>query len=172
VLAAQFESFLHPFTIMAALPLATIGAFGGLWLLGLSFNVYAFIGLIMLLGLVTKNSILVVDYANILVARGRDPFTAAKEAAAVRFRPVLMTAFSTILGMLPIALGFGAGGEARMPLGVSVAGGMLTSTALTLLVIPVMYTLLAQVQGVLVGRRVEQATPPGRPTFATETTSE
>jgi multidrug efflux pump len=151
VLAAQFESFIHPLTIMAALPLATIGAFGGLWLLGLSFNIYAFIGLIMLLGLVTKNSILVVDYANVLVARGRDPLTAARESAAVRFRPVLMTAFSSILGMVPIASGFGAGGEARMPLGIAVAGGMLTSTALTLLVIPVLYTLIAQFQAWLVG---------------------
>ncbi len=151
VLAGQFESFIHPFTIMAALPLATIGAFGGLWLFDLSFNVYAFIGVIMLLGLVTKNSILVVDYANVLVARGRDPLTAAKEAAAVRFRPVLMTAFSSILGMTPIAAGFGAGGEARMPLGIAVAGGMLTSTALTLLVIPVMYTLVAQLQALLLG---------------------
>jgi multidrug efflux pump len=152
VLAAQFESFIHPLTIMAALPLATIGAFGGLWLLGLSFNIYAFIGLIMLLGLVTKNSILVVDYANVLVARGRDPLTAAQESAAVRFRPVLMTAFSSILGMVPIASGFGAGGEARMPLGIAVAGGMLTSTALTLLVIPVLYTLIAQLQSLVVGR--------------------
>ncbi len=171
VLAAQFESFLHPFTIMAALPLATIGAFGGLWLLGLSFNVYAFIGLIMLLGLVTKNSILVVDYTNILVARGRDPFTAAREAAAVRFRPVLMTAISTILGMMPIATGFGAGGEARMPLGVSVAGGMLTSTALTLVVIPVMYTLVAQFQALLVGRPARQAEPSNRSQLATEPTA-
>ncbi|MDY0169465.1 MAG: efflux RND transporter permease subunit [Thermoguttaceae bacterium] len=171
VLAAQFESFVHPLTIMAALPLATIGVFGGLWLLGLSFNVYAFIGLIMLLGLVTKNSILVVDYANVLVARGRGPFTAAKEAAAVRFRPVLMTAVSTILGMMPIATGFGAGGEARMPLGVSVAGGMLTSTALTLLVIPVMYTLVAQFQAALFGRRIKHAAPADGPALATESTA-
>jgi hydrophobe/amphiphile efflux-1 (HAE1) family protein len=168
VLAAQFESFIHPLTIMAALPLATIGAFGGLWLLGLSFNVYAFIGLIMLLGLVTKNSILVVDYANVLMARGRDPLTAAKESAAVRFRPVLMTAFSSILGMLPIAAGFGAGGEARMPLGISVAGGMLTSTLLTLLVIPVMYTLVAQLQALLIGRPAEHPSLAGLPHPVTE----
>ena len=122
----------------------------------------------MLLGLATKNSILVVDYTNVLVARGRDPFTAAKEAAAVRFRPVLMTAVSTILGMMPIALGFGAGGEARMPLGVAVAGGMLTSTALTLLVIPVMYTLVAQFQAVFAGRPAGRSASPDRPTYRTE----
>ncbi len=168
VLAAQFESFLHPFTIMMSLPLATIGAFGGLWLLGLSFNVYAFIGVIMLLGLVTKNAILVVDYTNVLVARGHEPLAAAKEAAAIRFRPVLMTAFSTVLGMMPIALGFGAGGEARMPLGVAVAGGMLASTALTLVVVPVVYTLIAELQAFLVGSRVSQAAPPERAPLAME----
>lgn len=146
VLSAQFESFVHPLTIMTALPLATVGAFGSLWLLGMTFNVYAFIGLIMLMGLVTKNSILLIDYANVLVARGRKPFEAAQEAARERFRPVLMTAFSTILGMMPIALGFGTGGEARAPLGVSIVAGLFTSTALTLIVIPVVYTLYDQLQ--------------------------
>jgi multidrug efflux pump len=146
VLAAQFESFLFPLTIMVALPLATVGAFGVLWLLGLSFNVYAFIGLIMLMGLVTKNAILLIDYMNVLVGRGRSPLDAAREAAQVRFRPVLMTAISTMLGMLPIALGFGAGGESRMPLGISVAAGLFTSTFLTLLVVPVVYTLTDQLQ--------------------------
>jgi multidrug efflux pump len=117
VLAAQFESFLYPLTIMTALPLATIGAFGSLWLLGLTLNVYAFIGLIMLLGLVTKNSILLVDYIRVLIGRGLGAGAAAREAALVRFRPLLMTAISTILGISPIALGYGAGGEARPPLG-------------------------------------------------------
>jgi multidrug efflux pump len=163
VLAAQFESFLHPFTIMLSLPLATMGAFGGLWLAGLTFNVYAFIGVIMLLGLVTKNAILVVDYTNVLVARGRSAAEAAREAAAVRFRPVLMTAFSTVLGMLPIALGFGAGGEVRMPLGIAVAGGMFVSTVLTLIVVPVVYTLLAEVQSLLTGGRADPHAPVNRP---------
>ena len=146
VLSAQFESFIYPLTIMTSLPLATVGAFGSLWLMGMSFNVYAFIGLIMLMGLVTKNSILLIDYTNVLVARGRKPFEAAQEAARERFRPVLMTAFSTILGMLPIALGFGTGGEARAPLGISIVAGLFTSTALTLIVIPVVYTLYDQLQ--------------------------
>ncbi|MFO7820760.1 MAG: efflux RND transporter permease subunit [Lentisphaeria bacterium] len=146
VLAAQFESFLHPLTILMALPLASVGAFGSLWAFGMTFNILAFIGLIMLLGIVTKNAILLVDYANVLRARGRSLFEAAGEAAETRFRPVLMTAVSTILGMLPIALGFGAGGEARAPLGVSVSMGMVSATLLTLVVIPVVYTLFSQLQ--------------------------
>ncbi|EFI33627.1 acriflavin resistance protein [Desulfonatronospira thiodismutans ASO3-1] len=146
VLSAQFESFIYPLSIMTALPLATVGAFGILWLLNLNFSVYAFIGLIMLMGLVTKNAILLVDYTNVLVARGRPPVQAAQEAARERFRPVVMTAISTILGITPIALGYGAGGEARVPLGVAVAAGLFTSTALTLIVIPVVYTLYDQLQ--------------------------
>ncbi|MFW6092701.1 MAG: efflux RND transporter permease subunit [Pseudomonadota bacterium] len=141
VLAAQFESLLHPLTILMSLPLATVGAFGSLWLLNMNFSVFAFIGLIMLMGLVTKNAILLVDYTLVLEARGRGIIEAAKEAARVRFRPVLMTACSTILGMMPIALGYGAGGESRSPLGVSVAVGVGTSTLLTLVVIPVVFTL-------------------------------
>lgn len=142
VLAAQFESFIHPFTIMLALPLATVGAFGGLWVLGMTLNVFAFIGLIMLVGLVTKNSILLVDYTNVLIRRGTPPLIAAREAALVRFRPVVMTAVSTVLGMMPIVLGFGAGGEARAPLGVVVAVGLFASTMLTLVVVPVAFTLV------------------------------
>lgn len=150
VLSAQFESFIHPLTIMTALPLSTVGAFGSLWVLGLSFNVYAYIGLIMLMGMVTKNAILLIDYTNTLVARGKEPLEAALEAARERFRPILMTAISTILGMTPIALGFGAGGEARAPLGLSVAAGLISATALTLLVIPVVYTLYDQLQRFIV----------------------
>lgn len=152
VLAAQFESFLHPLTILMALPLASVGAFGSLWALGMTFNILSFIGLIMLLGIVTKNAILLVDYANVLRARGHSLFDAASNAARIRFRPVLMTAISTILGMLPIALGFGAGGEARAPLGVSVSMGMVSATLLTLVVIPVVYTLFGQAQDWLVRR--------------------
>jgi len=154
VLAAQFESLLHPFTILLALPLSAVGAFGSLWLLGMEFSVFAFIGLIMLMGLVTKNAILLVDYTLVLEARGRDTISAAKEAARVRFRPVLMTAISTILGMMPIALGFGAGGEARSPLGVSVAVGIGSSTLLTLVVIPVVFTLFDAAR-----RRLARVTP-------------
>jgi multidrug efflux pump subunit AcrB len=96
----------------------------------------------MLLGLVTKNSILLVDYATVLKVRGVPPIEAARQAAAVRFRPVLMTATSTVLGIMPIALGFGAGGEARIPLGVAVAGGLMGATFLTLVVVPVAFVLI------------------------------
>lgn len=153
VLAGQLESFVYPFTILTTLPLAAIGAFGSLWAFGMTFNIFSFIGLIMLLGLVTKNAILLTDYTNVLVARGREVREAAQMAAKVRFRPVLMTAFSTILGMLPLALGYGAGGESRSPLGVSVAFGMMTATGLTLVVIPVVYTLFDDLQGWL-GRKL------------------
>jgi multidrug efflux pump subunit AcrB len=156
VLAAQFESLIHPFTILMALPLATIGAFGALWIFGMPFSVFAFIGLIMLLGLVTKNAILLIDYANVLVTRGRGVHEAAEESARTRFRPVLMTAVSTVLGMLPIALGFGAGGEVRAALGVSVAAGLLGATALTLIVIPVVYTLIDDARRAL-GRQLRRA---------------
>ena len=165
VLAAQFESWLHPFTILLSLPLALVGAAGALWLVDLPFGIVAFVGLIMLLGMATKNAILLVDYTTVLVARGHDVIDAAKQAARIRFRPVLMTAVSTICGLLPIALGFGAGGEGRMPLGVAVVGGLTATTVLTLLVIPVVYTLFAQTQqllGRLFGRgartRVEEST--------------
>ncbi|MEX0886683.1 MAG: efflux RND transporter permease subunit [Phycisphaeraceae bacterium] len=146
ILTAQFESFVYPLSIMISLPLATIGAFGGLLLFGLTLNIYAYIGLIMLMGLVAKNAILLVDYTNVLIGRGLAPIDAAQQAAQVRFRPVLMTAVSTVLGITPLAMGLGAGGEARMPLGVAVAGGLAVSTALTLLVVPVVYTLFDELQ--------------------------
>jgi multidrug efflux pump len=159
VLAAQFESLLLPIAIMMALPLATTGAFGSLWLLDMPLSIFAFIGLIMLLGLVTKNSILLVDYTNVLIARGYSTIDAAKEAGKDRFRPVLMTAFSTMLGMMPIAVGFGAGGEVRSPLGVSVAAGLFTSTALTLIVIPVVFSYTVQLRDWVTGRAKAQEFP-------------
>ena len=109
----------------------------------MNINLFSLIGLILLLGLVTKNSILLVEYANQQVAKGRDSHEAMIQAGVVRLRPILMTAFSTIAGILPIAIGFGAGAESRRPMGVAVVGGMLTSTFLTLFVIPVVYTLLS-----------------------------
>jgi len=155
-LAAQFESLVHPFTVMLAVPLGAIGAFGLLWLLDLggkaglyppiaamNINLFSLIGLVLLLGLVTKNSILLVEYANQQLAKGLDSHEAMIQAGRVRLRPILMTAFSTIAGILPIAIGFGAGAESRRPMGVAVVGGMLTSTFLTLFVIPVAYTLFS-----------------------------
>lgn len=155
VLSAQFESFIHPLTIMTALPLATVGAFGSLWLFGMNFNVFSFIGVIMLMGMVTKNSILLIDYTNTLVGRGREPFDAVLTAGKERFRPILMTAISTILGMTPIAMGYGAGGEARVPLGLAVAGGLISATVLTLVVIPVVYTFYEQLRQFLIKRFIQ-----------------
>ncbi|MDZ7833101.1 MAG: efflux RND transporter permease subunit [Desulfobacterales bacterium] len=153
IMSGQFESFLHPLTILMTLPLAGIGAFGALYALGMTLNIFSFIGVIMLLGLVTKNGILLVDYANVLVARGYSVMEAARQAGMVRFRPVLMTAISTILGIMPIALGFGAGGEARAPMGVCISMGMFAATALTLLVIPAVYTLFDALQRKILANR-------------------
>ncbi len=147
VLAAQFESFVHPFTILLSVPLAVFGALVALFLLGQSLNVYSQIGLIMLIGLVTKNAILIVEYSNQLRSRGLALIEGVVEASRIRLRPILMTSFTTLFGILPIAIGLGAGGEARRPLGVAVAGGMLFSTFLTLVLVPVVYTLLARFTG-------------------------
>jgi len=149
VLAAQFESFLHPLTVMLALPLAMVGALGGLWfagtvlgMQGMTLNLFSMIGIVLLMGLVTKNSILLVDYANHLRGEGLDKVEAMRRAAPVRMRPVLMTAVSMIFGVLPAALGVGPGSETRAPLGVATAAGMFSSTLLTLLVVPVFYLVL------------------------------
>ena len=144
VLSAQFESFIHPFTILLAVPLAVFGALLSLYVFGESLNIYSQIGLIMLIGLVTKNSILIVEYSNQLRAAGRSIFDAVIEAAKIRLRPILMTSFATIFGVLPIAIGFGAGSESRRPLGIAVVGGMFFSTFLTLVLVPVVYSLLAR----------------------------
>ena len=144
VLAAQFESFIHPLTILLAVPLAVFGALATLFLFGQSLNIYSQIGLIMLIGLVTKNSILIVEFANQLRSRGQSLSDAVIQASTIRLRPILMTSFSTIFGVLPIAIGFGAGAESRRPLGLAVVGGMLFSTFLTLVLVPVLYTVLAR----------------------------
>jgi multidrug efflux pump len=142
VLAAQFESFIYPVTIMVALPLSLIGAFGGLYVCGMTLNMYSAIGMIMLAGLVTKNAILLVDCTNQLKAKGMDIKEALCEAGRLRLRPILMTATSTILGIIPIAFSLGAGADSRRPLGVCVIGGMLSSTLLTLFIVPAFYLLL------------------------------
>lgn len=142
VLAAQFESFLHPFTIMLTLPLALVGVLLGLVVTGKTLNIFSFIGLIMLVGIVTRNAILLVDYANQLRDAGKDRLEAILQAAPVRLRPILMTAIAAIVGILPVALGWSEGGEARAPMGVTVIGGLISSTFLTLLVIPAVYLTL------------------------------
>ncbi|MBL8014147.1 MAG: efflux transporter outer membrane subunit, partial [Candidatus Omnitrophica bacterium] len=173
VLACQFESLLHPLTIMLTLPLAAFGAFGALWILSwadkfsmifgmapgnpwyahifprspsMGVNLFSQIGMILLFGLVTKNGILLVDFANQQMAKGKTATEAMLAAGVIRLRPILMTACATIAGILPIAIGFGAGAESRRPLGVAAVGGMLTSTFLTLFVIPVVYVLFSKMK--------------------------
>ena len=132
VLAAQFESFVHPMTILLAVPLAMVGAIMALFAFGQTMNIFSQIGLIMLIGLVTKNSILIVEFANQLREQGREALEAVIEASRIRLRPILMTSFATVFGVLPIAIGLGAGAESRRPLGVAVVGGLIFSTFLTL----------------------------------------
>jgi multidrug efflux pump len=143
VLAAQFESYRDPLIILLTVPLALVGAVGLLWLTGQTINIFSQIGMIMLIGLVTKNGILIVEFANQQRELGLNTLEAVRTAAVIRFRPVLMTALSTMLGILPIALAFGAGSESRRSMGIAVVGGMTSGTALTLLVIPAVYTYLA-----------------------------
>ena len=128
VLAAQFESYIDHIIILLAVPLSLLGALGALLLVGLELNIYSQIGLIMLIGLVSKNSILIVELANQQRDRGRSTTQAALDAGRVRFRPILMTAFSTIFGLMPLALASGAGAASRVSLGTAVVGGMLVST--------------------------------------------
>ncbi len=143
VLASQFESFVHPFTIMLSLPLSLVGALGALVATQQTINIYTMIGIIMLMGLVTKNAILLVDYTNTLRAReGLDREAALLKAGPTRLRPILMTTLAMIFGMLPIAVGTGAGSESRAPMAIAVIGGLTTSTLLTLVVVPAVYTIL------------------------------
>ena len=147
VLAAQFESLVHPFTVLLAVPLAVTGALGALWLTGSTLNVYSQIGMILLIGLVSKNSILLVTYANDLRERGADALSAMREAGRIRLRPILMTSVSAIIGALPIALGLGAGAGSRRPLGYSIIGGLIVSTLLTLFLVPAVFVVLERLRG-------------------------
>jgi multidrug efflux pump len=144
VLAAQFESFTHPMTILFSVPLAVFGALLTLFVFRMSLNIYSQIGLIMLIGLVTKNAILIVEYSNQRRARGEPLLEAVVNASRIRLRPIVMTTMTTMLGVMPIALGLGAGAESRKPLGAAVVGGLLFSMVLTLVMVPVVYTLLAR----------------------------
>lgn len=139
ILASQFESFIHPFTVLLSMPLSFIGAFGALVLTGKTLSIFSFIGLILLMGLVKKNAILLVDYTNTLRERGMSRREAIVHAGPVRMRPILMTTFAMVFGMLPVALGLGEGAETRAPMGISVIGGLLTSLFLTLVVVPAAY---------------------------------
>jgi multidrug efflux pump len=143
ILAGQFESFKDPLVIMFTVPLALAGALISLWYFNQTLNVFSQIGIIMLIGLVTKNGILIVEFANQRKEQGLAVLDAVKEAAASRFRPIVMTSLSTILGILPIALALGAGSESRVSMGIAVIGGMLFATVLTLFVIPAIYSYLS-----------------------------
>ena len=142
VLAAQFDSFVHPFSIMLALPMSIIGAVIMLLIFGSSVSVMSLIGIIMLMGLVTKNGILLVDFTNVLRERGLSRFDALVKAGPTRLRPILMTTFAMIFGMVPVALALGEGAEFRAPMGQAVIGGLITSTLLTLFIVPVVYSIL------------------------------
>jgi len=155
VLGILYESFIHPITILSGLPAAGFGALLTLLLFKQDLNIYAFVGVIMLVGLVKKNGIMMIDFA--IEARKRESLSAAEaiyQACRVRFRPIMMTTMAALMGTLPIALGFGAGSEARRPLGLAVVGGLIVSQTLTLYVTPVFYIYLEHFQEWLTGRSV------------------
>jgi HAE1 family hydrophobic/amphiphilic exporter-1 len=155
LMAALFEGFLSPLIIMFSLPMALVGAILGLLVAGKTLSIVSMIGIIMLMGLVTKNAILLVDYTNTLRARGESRREAILLAGPTRLRPILMTTFAMIAGMLPVALGIGRGAEFRSPMAVAVIGGLIWSTLLTLIVIPVVYTLIDDLAG-FTGRRARR----------------
>jgi len=159
VLASQFESFKYPFAIMLALPMSLIGAVFALLAFKSAISVMSLIGIIMLMGLVTKNGILLVDYANVLRDRGHERSEALIQAGATRLRPILMTTFAMIFGMMPVAFAFGEGSEFRSPMGQAVIGGLITSTLLTLFVVPVVYAVLDDFSLAGIFRRLVRVIP-------------
>ena len=142
VLGSQFNSFLHPVAIMTSLPLSLIGVFAALFLFGSTMNIFSIIGIIMLMGLVTKNAILIIDFIKTAVDNGEARDTAILNAGRTRLRPILMTTAAMVMGMVPLALGLGEGAEQRAPMAHAIIGGVITSTMLTLIVVPVVYTYL------------------------------
>jgi len=167
VLAAQFESLLHPFTVLLAVPLAVTGALAALWIARSTLNVYSQVGMILLIGLVSKNSILLVTYANDLRERGHDALAAMREAGRIRLRPILMTSVAATFGALPIALGLGAGAGSRRPLGYAIIGGLVVSTLLTLYLVPAVFVTFERLRA----RRVTASAAPDGRSLATPTTA-
>ena len=165
ILAAQFESFIDPFVIMLTVPLALAGAIFSLWFFDQTLNIFSQIGIIMLIGLVTKNGILIVEFANQLREDGHEKLDAAIKAATMRLRPILMTTLATVLGAAPIALSLGAAGASRKSMGIVVMGGLLFSLVLTLYVIPAMYILLSKKKTFRVRKEIEQMEAAGEKVY-------
>ena len=159
IMAAQFESLLHPLVIMFTIPLAFFGTVLTLYVLGVNLSIVVFLGMIMLAGIVVNNAIVLVDYINTLKSRGLGRHEAIIQAGSIRLRPILMTTATTALGLLPMALGLGEGAEIRTPMALAVIGGLTTSTLLTLLVVPVVYSLFDGLQSRLLGRKEPAAEP-------------
>ncbi len=147
VLATQFNAFSHPFTVLLALPFSISGAVVALWISGQSLNIYSVLGVILLMGIAKKNSILLVDFTNQARERGLPAPQALREACPVRLRPILMTSIATIAGALPPALAIGPGAELQRPMAMALVGGMIVSTLMTLFVVPAAYSLLDDALG-------------------------
>jgi HAE1 family hydrophobic/amphiphilic exporter-1 len=159
VLGILYESYVHPITILSGLPSAGFGALLTLWLFGLELNIYSFVGLILLIGIVKKNAIMQIDFAlDAERKEGKSPEEAIFQGCIIRFRPIMMTTMAALLGALPIALGHGAGGEARRPLGLCVVGGLLFSQLVTLYLTPVFYVYLGNLQTRFSRRRAVRPT--------------
>jgi len=162
VLASQFNSLLHPITVLTILPLSLAGAMVALWVTGKTINIFSMIGLLLLMGIVKKNSIILVDYAN--EVRRRDPALSAGQAMAeagpVRLRPILMTAVATAMAAVPSALGLGPGAETRGPMAIAIIGGLILSTILSLFVVPAFYVLADRLMTIRSRRRAAMAAAP------------